>query len=270
MIEFAPNPSGSAHIGTLRTYAAAWLLAQQRKEKLFVRFDAHNLVSAAPRHFKWAVQFLDELKRLCLSPDAWDYLDKPIRIGGIPEWARIERIPWGHDQNGIPIANGPLTDVAYYPEPVELQRLPASEPRLYEAGTPEPICMEHSPCWGYFAVYDHEFWGLDESLVSLQQMDFRGVSTIVRSSLSVFIRSYLEVPAGKYFGYCVPETVKCDVVCDGHGALSKHSTRAAGPGTVAYSIARIGPKELRTRILTQAQKAPTGIGLDWREVVGHD
>lgn len=212
-----------------------------------------------------------ELAALNLSPDAWDYLATYRTAAAIPEWADVRRISWGHDENGVPNENGPLTDVAYYPEEPPVLCLPSMEPSDYQAGKPEPLVnYTPSPCWYYFAVRMGESWGLDESLVSLMDMHFRGTSLIVRSSLSVFLHDYLELPAAKWFGYRVPDTIKVDVVCDGHGALSKHRQQVGSPGTVRYSLKKIGAAELRRRILKSAAKPATGIPLHWQEVVGHD
>lgn len=264
-------------MGTLRTYAIAWLLAKSRGEKLFVRFDAHNLVAASPRERRWAIDFLDELRDLEMSPDHWEYLETKGRAVVIPEWAILKYIPWGHDANGIPIADGPKTHIAYYPSPVTPRMLPSSEPADYPAGDPMTWKIEESPSWGYFAVRDGNEWAIDETLVCVQQMAARCTSTIVRSHLSAFLRPYMEAPAAEWFGYRLPEVFYCDVVCDGERALSKHRLKPGDPGTVAYSMERLGPAELRRRILEDTSCAggqiiaiATGINRDWREVVGHD
>jgi glutamyl/glutaminyl-tRNA synthetase len=39
MIEFCPNATGPAHLGTLRSYALAWQHARQRHVPLLVWFE---------------------------------------------------------------------------------------------------------------------------------------------------------------------------------------------------------------------------------------
>jgi len=271
VIEFAPNPSGPAHLGTLRTYAKAWLLAKKRNEQLFVRFDAHNIHSAAHRRRTWAVRFIDELRELDMMPDAHEYLGQVFRAATLPEWALIKKIPWGHDTNGVPNNDGPLTDVAYYPKSVPTMILPDDEPTHYKCGKPEP-CVAYgvttSPCWHYFAVRNGAGWMLDESLVALQRMHFRGVTCIVRSSLSMFLHFYLELPAGVFFQYTVPETLKVDVVSDEHGALSKHRLGDANPGTVKHALNEFGVSMLRDRVLASANEEDIGVTRGWREIIG--
>ncbi len=271
MIEIAPNPSGPAHIGTLRTYAKAWRLADERGEQLFCRFDAHNIVPASHRNLLWATRFLEELKELDMLPDGWEYLSRPERVNVLPEWADVRSVLWGHDQNGVPMADGPMTDIAYYPEPVPEITLPSDEPTAYRAGEPDPMVKYDAscPCWYYFGVRSGEGWLIDESLVALQRMHFRGVTTIVRSSLSIFLRHYLELPARKFFGYNMPETIKVDVVCDNAGALSKHRLGAGDPGTIRYSLDAIGADKLRDVIMLSLDSNDEGIARHWREIVGH-
>lgn len=216
--------------------------------------------------------FLDELDELGCPPDGWEYLSERGFAAALPEWAVVREVPWGHDANGVPCADGPRKRVAYYPGDVPDLRLPSMEPRDYHAGQPEnDYPVESSPCWGYFAVENpNGGWDIDESLVSLQHMHFRGTTIIVRGSLSVFLGPMIEFPAGKYFGYHIPEIYRCAVVCDNGGALSKHRMTDGGPGTIQHAIDRIGAKALRERVIEDLayQVGDQFISRHWREVIG--
>src|SRR5690349_5856412 len=87
MIEFAPNPSGPAHLGTLRTYAVAYLRARQTQQPLFIRVDAWEYYD--PLYRQWPHQFLKELAVLDLCPDFWQYCTNPPLLPCVPAWAII-------------------------------------------------------------------------------------------------------------------------------------------------------------------------------------
>lgn len=254
MIEFAPNPSGPAHLGTLRTYAVAWIEARKLGMPLFVRFDAQEM-DHLTIHENWKGSFLRELRELDMQPDGWEYLSEEVNLGALPDWAEII------EQDKL--------DLACYPKPIHARRLPSANSALWhmEQGipyewfgrTPEEVKLNS------FAVrkLGESKWTLQPWVPRVMHMHLRGAKFVVRALNVSFVRPYLEQPAKKWFGFKLPQEIMTGVVVADTGALRKTCLKPYDAGTIDWALREIGASELRSKIIESASdpNAPSMISI---------
>lgn len=243
MIEFAPNPSGPAHLGTLRTYAVAWVEARRLDMPLIVRFDAQEMDHLTISE-KWKQSFLDELRELDMQPDGWEYLSEKIELGAIPDWAEVV------EQENC--------DLACYPKPMRRKKLPSAYcalwiagqdvPREWYGGLPEEITFNS------FAVRNHgeDKWVLQPWIPRVMRMHLRGARYVVRALNVSFVRPFLEQPAKRWFGFKLPQQIMTSMVVADNGGLRKTHLKPDDVGTISWAINEIGAGKLRDRVISSA------------------
>ena len=259
MIEFAPNPTGPSHIGTLRSYAVAWLEAKRRREPVFVRFDASEAIKIAHKSQSWADRFLKELDTLEMSPDHWQYFTDQITTTAVPSWASVRAVPdtdvprdplWGRSE-AVPAFR------AYYPLDPPRDPIPSWDLEEYVGDTVPMKRLDDEVARRryYFATQfaGREEWIWDESLVALLHMHMRGVTAVVRCIISANIYEHMEKPAKEYFGVRQPEVILTPVVVGPGGVLRKSNLQPGAPGTVGWGISTYGAARVRERILASAE-----------------
>lgn len=248
MIEFAPNPSGPAHLGTLRTYAVAWIEARRLGMPLLVRFDAQEMEHLTI-HENWKESFLRELCELDMLPDGWEYLSETLELGVLPDWAEVI------EQDDL--------DLACYPVPVKYRRLPSANSGLWHlgrgipyewfGGNPEEVVLNS------FAMRrpGDDKWTLQPWLPRVMHMHLRSAKYIVRALNVSFVRPYLELPARRWFGLKLPQQMMTGMVVTDAGALRKTCLKPYEAGTIDWALHEFGASELRSRILASASDPDT-------------
>ena len=108
-------------------------------------------------------------------------------------------------------------------------------------------------------------WLLGESIVALIHMQARGVSTVVRSRLSMYIRDHFEYPASKWLGYRMPEVLYTGIVTKDGLALKKTTMRVGGEGTVRQTIDQYGARHVREAVCRSTEADDETI--DYRDVI---
>lgn len=244
MIEFAPNPTGPAHIGTLRTYLAAKKEAESRGLPLSVRFDEFDFIapngyghrgpSDNQQNVRWAQSFLNETTLLEVPPDVWSVFNSKIVIDHI-----------NPDLEVVPVkSHVQFSEVACFK--IAREMVNKDDPLQWRAGLPPPQ-FEIAELLPYAWHRWDGSWMLAELLTRMIYGRLRGVSLMVRSYLSQSLgfreRAYaenLKIPA-------LDEMLTSVVVGD-EGALSKSRLKVGDPGTVSWAIQQIGEQETLRRV----------------------
>lgn len=266
MIEFAPNPSGPAHLGTLHSYAVAWLESRRANVPLHVRFDANQPILPAGYAFSpdWANGFMSQLALLELWPEGFSYVTDTLSVGLPPEWARRQQV--------ISPSSGMVREYLSFPEEVAPASLPAVDGRLYRAG--QPIPMQEFPRGEKnelaFAEKANGTWLYICFVVNLIHGHLRGVKKIVRGLPLTFLRQYNEEPAGRWFRLNLPDVVYCPVVAGDDGALRKSTLREGDEGTISHAIHTYGVDHVRSRILASAEVSDPAVVIHWRNLLEGD
>jgi hypothetical protein len=257
MIEFAPNPSGPAHLGTLRTYAVAYLEARRTNQPLFLRFDAWDRWEwLSPR---WADAFLQELAALELMPDHWQYYTDAPLLACAPTWAICFPLPIGADADPGSSASTKM----YFPETINAV-IPDRRPSMWRSGNEkmptmrirtDPAINAPDP-YTSFGVWDAKaakfrVWGCMASLI---YMSLRGTTAVVRSHPLFYVRLFQETFAAKWFGFRLPEVIYAGMVADEKGGLKKSELKPEQPGTVGHAIATFGKEHVRKAVLRSARE----------------
>lgn len=244
MIEFAPNPSGPAHLGTLRTYAVAWIEAKRLNMPLFVRFDDHNKIYST----KWVTQFLDELEILDMLPNGWQYFTEKISTTILPEWAITMKCPGGYKSGKV---------LAYYPDYIINKRLPSNDSNDYILGNKFPMkwYKPNGDLWDYawnsFAeLKDDKYWIFHPWTVNAIHMNLRGVKFIVRSFNLAHMYICAEKLTQKWFRLKLPKCITTSMVVDDRHGLSKHLLKPNDVGTIQWALKKYGAEILKEKILS--------------------
>ena len=234
MIEFCPNATGPAHLGTLRTYAVAWHEARKLDEPLLLLFEvfAHN----PHADDVWATQFLRELGDLDLRPDFVDYFREPAVLPGVPSWSHV------------------IDGNAYFPSGAEGD-VPNPDPQTW-TGPEVPLKpLVYPPDirgTGFAQVQDDGRWVLHAPCSLNAWRVFTGVTGVVRSAISAFIAICYDRPIEQHFGVRAPRVIDTGVVVHDAGALSKHMLEPGSPGTVQWAIEEYGAEHVRASVLHSA------------------
>ena len=255
MIEFAPNPTGPAHLGSLRTYAAAWRLARDSGLPLCIRFDHQKHVipktaingGSSPA---WGSHLLGDLAAVGMPPDRVYYNDVEMFVDRVDERECIVE----DNPLFIPGAFLSLSDARL----VRIEKFAFfdMEPTQYESDMPD--AWRHGgdvPMLTSYAglpVYAYEVggrWLISDYVSSLLYAKLRGVTTIVRSRLSDKIGLAQSVCAVRLGIATLPSVERLAVVVGDEGALSKSALGIGAEGTVAWALERCGPDALREAVL---------------------
>ncbi len=256
MVEFAPNASGPAHIGTLRSYLAAWTMAKKTNQPLCLRFD----MGQQPASNRWANEFLKELTLMEISPDRVCRHDTTMAINfASPEWITIL---------SEQLFDGSWTEVACYEKLRPPFNGPSWDPADYRPGQPIPLSVNATDDIGGFAGRaEGGGWSLISTSMAVIQMQLRQTKTIFRSSLSGYIRYYGEEQFAEHFGFLLPQEIETSVIATDDAALSKSNLKPCDPGTVGHALETLGPELLRDRVEHHIAIAPLGV-YHWQEVIG--
>jgi len=257
MIEFAPNPTGPAHIGTLRTYALGWKTAKKLGLKMNVRFDAndvHKVRGAQPGYRrKYAESFLAELEALDMSPDCWTWFTEEIRTETLPGFLEIREI------------DNPTWDKIAVCPWWKPQEVIAGNADWWGEDKPIPLWKREQL---EFAYHDKSLnkWIILPPITSTIHCALRGVTHIVRSLVSGHLR-VCEKAWMEKLHFPLPEEIMTGVVVTEGGALSKHLLQPGDVGTVGYWMEELGPAELRDRVLASVDLGREIVSLN--EIVGY-
>ena len=244
MIEFAPNPSGPAHLGTARTYLAAWLLAKERGETMSVRFDGDALavgLGGVGHELSevWADTFLNELQVLGVPPDRQTYLgkehlmliDRPREDLPIVPWPRpsVVEAGWSH------LSSEDVETIDSNPD----EWLPGGEVPMWLNPAEEVLP---------YAFLVRGVWTVSPAISHMLYCHLRGVTAVVRSLISQRLSVTERLFAERLSIPLSYEVIHHAVVVTDEGALSKHRLQAADPGTLNWAIREHGPEFVRSAL----------------------
>ena len=249
MIEFCPNASGPAHLGTLRTYSVAWRRARKLHEPLLGLFQCfpHNPHASD----SWAEQFLQELDALDLRPDFVEYFRELAVLPAVPKWARI------------------VDGRAYFPA-YERCYVPSNLPWEWKGPDPPMVPYPDNPIGSPFATIQEDGrWVIKPPLTVNAWRAFAGVTCVARSMISTFIAPAYDQPTAQCFGIRSPEVVLTGVVVHESGALSKSRLKPRSAGTVQWAIDKYGTEHVRSSVLHSAACDDRKV-IPYAEVLQHE
>lgn len=243
MIEFSPNPTGPSHLGTIRTYIAAWDIAKERGQRLSVRFDGEMLtLPLVGGHGRtpskaWAELFLGETYVLGMPPDAWIYLEDSDLVTVDVFREGVETKPW-------PNPSVMIDEFAYIKSgPIAMNDTTVSN---WKAEGQVPILNLDGDSTFPYAFHKRDGkWIMSPVASHMMISHFRGVKTIVRSLISERVTS-TEIKFASDLGMPMEyEAIHHAVIVNDEGALSKSRLETGDPGTLGWAVGEYGMDEVK-------------------------
>lgn len=254
MIEFAPNLTGPWHIGSLRTYAVAYIHAKEKRLPLSIRFDADDPYTKIYQYdYHLISETLDILKKLNMSPDIVEHNTNVMVVSSVPSDLEIKRTPDGiADYCCIPTE---LNDKHLYYS-YSLSECFDSSGNIIQNVKPS-IKEEDLHSWvpGHYAFkLSHlDIWSIFSVFTRFLSMNLRGVSTITRGINLDYVNGSAEKYYVKYFNLKEISPLYTSIVFSQGGMLSKHNLQKKEYGTVQWAIDKYGVDYVRDTILESAK-----------------